>query len=694
MRKGKNYHLVLRQEIEDISESVFYITAFSFYRLTVNGEFVFFGPARTARGYARVDEIPLGQYNREGKNEIMIEVNGYYCQSISTVKQPSFVIAELCRGEEVLLCTGRDFEGYRSSRMVQKVQRYSAQRHFGEVWDYRGSELGERVELVAQDLDIKYLPRVAPFPSVERGMTEEYSSVGIFSYDESIDVPRRYSFDITEDWGRYEDDEIEYAPYPWFAKQVTEIKRGGGRLPITLSEGEYALIDMKRVECGFICMETLAHEDSDVVVGFSELCFDEKFAFTAMNARNVVEYLLKGGENAKTMTFEPYTYRYAMVMVKKGSISLSSFGVRRFEYNRSKIIRDITTKDAQLREIYEAAVNTFAHNALDLYMDCPSRERAGWLCDTFFTGRAEYFLTGKSLVEDAFLENYRLYQYCGEYPEGALPMCYPSDVERNHHFIPQWDMWYIIEVKEYLTERNTSIDRELFRKSVYGVLSFLSKYENEEGLLQNLPGWNFVEWSTANEWVQDVNYPTNFLYAEALRCVGELYGESELIEKGNRVAEVTRRKAFDGEVFIDNAILDGEGKLKNTKNSSEAGQYYAILFGNVDIDAPEFSKLKSYVIDGFKTFNTEGRGFVPVNAFIGFYLRICVLMKLGYRDILEKDIKFFFGGMSELTGTLWEYRLDRKDENDESFKSRIQRGSLDHGFASFAAVAIDFIENQ
>jgi alpha-L-rhamnosidase len=70
---------------------------------------------------------------------------------------------------------------------------------------------------------------------------------------------------------------------------------------------------------------------------------------------------------------------------------------------------------------------------------------------------------------------------------------------------------------------------------------------------------------------------------------------------------------------------------------------------------------------------------VPVNAFIGFYLKMCALMKMGERELLEKVVKDFFGGMVESTGTLWEYAQ--------------RKGSHDHGFASFAAIAIDFIEN-
>lgn len=691
--REKNYHLVLRQEVDSLKDTVLYITAFSFYRLTVNGNFVFFGPARTALGYARVDEISLDEYDKsEGVNEIIIEVNGYYCKSLSTCRQPSFVAAELRRGEDVIAYTGRDFEGYRSARMLQKVDRYSAQRHFAEVWDHRGGLLGEEVKLAKQNNGISFIPRVAPMPSMDLLSLPEYSSAGVISYDEALEASDRYSFDITEDWGRYTEEDVEYSPYRWISKRKFEKRRDGGALPLSLSEGEYAVIDMGRMECGFICLDVKAHADSDIVVGFSEMCSPERFEFTNMNARNASEHLVGAGQSINAISFEPYTCRMAVIMVKKGSITLSSFGICRFEYSRADIL-ERRVSDPVLREIYDAAVSTFVHNALDIYMDCPSRERAGWLCDSFFTGRAEYFLTGKTVVEDAFLENYRLYKQCGEYPEGALPMCYPSDPQWDHAFIPQWNMWYIIEVKEYLTERKPSVNKELFRDSVYGVLRFLERHENADGLLQDLPSWNFVEWSTANEWVKNVNYPTNFLYAEVLRSIGELYGERALIEKGNRVAETARTLSFDGEVFVDNAELGEDGRLHNTRNSSEAGQYYALLFGNVDMDSPKYARLKAHVMNGFEAFDTAGRGFVPVNAFIGFYLRICALMKLGEKQILAKDIKRFFGGMTMLTGTLWEYKVETVEGESDFYKSKRSRGSCDHGFASFAAVAVDFIEN-
>ena len=233
---------------------------------------------------------------------------------------------------------------------------------------------------------------------------------------------------------------------------------------------------------------------------------------------------------------------------------------------------------------------------------------------------------------------------------------------------------------EYLTERRPDVDKELFRESVMGIISFFEGYENEDGLLEGLPSWNFVEWSTANKWVQDVNYPTNFLYAETLRRAGELYGRTELCEKAERVAARTAELSFDGEMFVDNARRDADGKLDNTKNASEAGQYYAILFGNFELTDKKYAGLHALVASGFENFERDGGEFVPVNAFIGFYLRICALMKLGEGVRLCEDIKRFFGGMSKETGTLWEYKEGK--------------GSRDHGFASYAAVAIEYIEKQ
>jgi alpha-L-rhamnosidase len=441
-----------------------------------------------------------------------------------------------------------------------------------------------------------------------------------------------------------------------------------------LRENEYAIFGLNSIQSGLIRFAADVSEEADVVIGFTELCPEDHFEFTDINCQNVLEYILPVGK-AEHMSFEPYTCRLAIVLVKKGEITLNAFGVLGVECDMSAI-RPYEIEDEALRAVYDAAVRTFAHNASDIYMDCPSRERAGWLCDSYFTGMAEYFFFGTCDVEAAFLENFRLYRADGSLPEGALPMCYPSDIKADGQFIPQWDMWYVIEVADYVLKRGHEVERELFRESVLGVLRFLERYENENGMLEDLPSWNFVEWSKANEWTRNVNYPTNFLYVGVLLAAYALYGDEGHKEKALSIREKTKALAFDGEVFVDNAVRDENGKLNNTQNSSEASQYYAMLFGDVNLDEPKYAKLKSHIDDGFRSFaeNLGGRDFVPVNAFIGRYLRMQTLLMLEKYEILLENVGTFFSGMAKTTGTLWEYK-DGK-------------GSKDHGFASYAAVAI------
>ena len=77
------------------------------------------------------------------------------------------------------------------------------------------------------------------------------------------------------------------------------------------------------------------------------------------------------------------------------------------------------------------------------------------------------------------------------------------------------------------------------------MLNCLDGYVNADGLLEGLPGWNFVEWSRCNDWVQDVSYPTNFLYSRVLKAVGEMYGDAALLARCAQVrAELRARRSM------------------------------------------------------------------------------------------------------------------------------------------------------
>ena len=185
-----------------------------------------------------------------------------------------------------------------------------------------------------------------------------------------------------------------------------------------------------------------------------------------------------------------------------------------------------------------------------------------------------------------------------------------------------------------------------------------------------------MEWTRANKWVQDVNYPTNFLYARTLLAAYHLYGGEELLEKSRKVAAEAKRQSFNGQLFTDHAIRNEEGALVNAGDISEICQYYAILFADVDPTAPEYAELMRMIREVFLPSRVVTPEFDVeiLNAFIGVYLRMEALLKLGYYEQALAECEDFFGGMAKGTRTLWELRKPS--------------ASCNHGFASYAALVM------
>lgn len=668
-------------KIYQIKISVGYV-----YRLFINGIFVCYGPARAAHGYARVDRVDITEKLKDGENIIAIETVGYNVNSYYLINQTPFVCCEVEAGGKVIVATGYDFGGFRLFERVQKCHRYSYQRPFPDVWKLCRENVRYHWTLhevayeptVEVDTNVEFLERKAMMPEFKVADCAKITEAGVF---ESCVCPetvlhQRY---IDKKEGRFlcfPNVDLDETPlYDYYrAKKIkrNNIENAG---KICISAGEYVLVDMTRNFTGFVKMQVVSPKDSKFIVAMDEVLKDgAPSPAEKMNTNAIMSYeLTKSMRTYDIESFECYGFRYALVMVTKGKIVLEKFSVREYVYPM-KNIPSLNTDDAVLQDIYNAAIETYRQNVVDIYMDCPTRERAGWLCDSYYTAQSEWHFTGDCKVEEDFIENFMLYRRRDNIPEGMLPMCYPAD-HYDENFIPQWGIWFVLELEQYL-KRNPKTNKEDYKKLCYSLIHFFKCYENAEGLTEKPPGWNFVEWSKANEWVHDINYPTNMMYARLMEIVGTLYGDNMLIEKCETLRTKIMEKSFDGALFIDNAIYNEGGIAINTENRSEVCQYYAIFFGLVkNLNDPKFAFLKNAVFNIFGPLR-EKNGLLPdveyANALMGIYIRMELLYGFGEYDKLLEEIKIYFGKMAELTGTLWE-------------KNAVC-ASLNHGFASFAGV--------
>jgi alpha-L-rhamnosidase len=664
-------------------------TGATIYRVFLNGHFLAHGPARGPHGFYRVDEWDLTDKLLPGANVVAFEVAGYNVNSYSLLDQPSFLQAEVVAGGNVLASTdgkGAAFIAAILKERVQKVQRYSFQRAFSEVYRLApgydrwlsdpAAALGE-TRVSAQPAKA-LLPRRVDYPDytvrqpswlVSQGQVQTGLKVDKLWKDRSLTG-------VGPKFGGYPEKDLETIPslelqtianatnhainQPWTPGELQVLKSNA-----------WQIVDFGCNLTGFLGAKLTCRSKTRLFLTFDEILSNGDVDFKRLGCVNAISYELQPG-TYELESIEPYTLRYLKLIVLEGDCAVQNLYLREFA-GAGVWQAHFAASDERLNRLFAAGRETFRQNALDIFMDCPSRERAGWLCDSFFTARVAKDLCGDTRIEKNVFENYRLPPKFAFLPDGMLPMCYPAD-HNDGVFIPNWSLWFVVELEEYLERSGDHETVDALRPRVLRLFDYFKKFRNEDGLLEKLESWVFVEWSAANSFVQDVNYPSNMLYAKALDAAGKMYGLSELEEDAERIRETIRRQSFEGGYFADNAKRLN-GKLQTTTNRTEVCQYFAFFF---DVAKPEtHHELWDRLVKDFGPQRKQTKAFPevhPANAFIGNVLRLELLSRYGLcQQLLDESLAYQLY-MAERTGTLW--------ENDGAY------ASCDHGFASHGGVHV------
>ena len=671
-------------------EAILTVATSGFYRVFQNGDFVAYGPARSAHGFFRVDELVLPL--AAGENHIAVEVVNYYINSFASLMQPGFVQMELSVDNAVSAATGdRGFAAYLLTDRVRKVQRFSYQRPMGESYRLSADAYGWRTgapganaipceatvteskRLIPRGIAPFHFPQCRPDRLLAKGSLITGVKPDVYKKDRSLteigDPAKTETAGFREDeLEQHLSDEVQ--EWRITSMERTDVPYSG---ETALQAGEYAILALPLEKSGFITATISCAVPGTLYFAVDEILRDDGDVDPLrMECLNVMRLDLQPGEY-RFQSMECYGFRYIKPVCTAGAVTVKNLCVTELVCPQP-IVAAYSGQDPKLAAIFHAAVESFKQNAVDIFMDCPTRERTGWLCDSFFTARTERALTGDNAVERNFLENFLLPDRFAFLPKGMLPACYPSDALAGL-FIPNWAMWFVLELEDRVRRTGDVAFVVSFRRRVYDLLSYFARFENADGLLEKLENWVFVEWSHANQLVQDINFPTNMLYARMLRAVATLFDDAALAVKAERLTEVIRRRSFDGDFFVDNEVYNEAGVPVSTGERTETCQYYAFFTG---VATPEtYPALWRRLLTEFgaKRVKTNAWPAVwPSNAFVGNYLRLELLRREGLYDQLLRECVDFFYYMAERTGTLWEFISDH--------------ASCNHGFASYAAVLI------
>lgn len=587
------------------------VTASTVYRATANGSYVGYGPARSAEGTFKVDEWPLPDV-REGENELVIDVAGYANVSFQYVIQPGFLQAEVVCDDRILAATPADFTATEIMR-DRGGPVYSKQRGFpSERYTVDSASTPPPIGLTKGPL-VRYLPRGVPYPefNIKRFYSETNTGVSTV-------------------WQAPVND----SGFLGFKVRVTEPGVFEARFEEALTEG--------RVD---------AFRNGDPAKSWH-------------GTRNVLSWDVKQPGDYVFETFEPYTFRYVEARMASGKAEISAPYLRQFR-NPYPERASFVSSDPDVDGIFLAACDTLAQNGVDVYTDCPGRERLSWLCDSWFSAQAGAYLTGDFSVERAGLEIFaRAPRFRGRVPEGGLPGSYPGlDV------MPYYTIWYVIQCGAYFHRENPPDAKafaDLVRARVLKVLEFLSSFENADGLVENPTGDKFLDQSQARVLTQYVSFVGNMLWAKALQCAGEMYGRKDLLDKADKVRATIRRLSYDGRYFHDQ-MVNGV----RVEQFSEACQYFAFFSDAATKDA--YPELWHRLLADFGPGRAPENVF-PVDMFVGRLLRLGLLSSCGQKAMTLSEMKTSLLNQVRTSGTFWEFA----DGHD----------SRCHGFASYVALLL------
>ena len=289
------------------------LTASSLYRATVNGRFVGHGPARGPHGWFRVDEWDLTPLLADGENVVGLEVAGYNSNSFYLLDVPSFLQAEVSAGSRVLASTageGTPFEAAIVTQRVQKVQRYSFQRPFSEVyrlapvWDRWRLDPRAAFEKVACAVleSPALLPRRVPYPTFDRRPLVWHVAEGRLETGREVKEPwkDRSLTGIGERLKGYPESELATIPSLELqtvgnATRTSVDQAISANARLRLGTNSYHIVDFGTNLTGFLGAKVTCRQKTRLFLTFDEVLAGDDVSFKRLACVNIVAYELEPG---------------------------------------------------------------------------------------------------------------------------------------------------------------------------------------------------------------------------------------------------------------------------------------------------------------------------------------------------------------------------------------------------------------
>ena len=201
-----------------------------------------------------------------------------------------------------------------------------------------------------------------------------------------------------------------------------------------------------------------------------------------------------GSDNQEFTTLSWRTYRYIRIQVETAGQPLVLKDVSgTFTGYPFQLAASLDTDRQELKDMLEVGWRTARLCAVETYMDCPYYEQLQYLGDT----RIQALVTLYNSKDDRLVRNFLYLADISRNADGITKSRYPTTIPQ---YIQPYALSYIYALHDYLMYGG---DPQFVFDLLPGaeqILTYFNRFQQEDGRLKNLPGWNFSDWVYTPAW--------------------------------------------------------------------------------------------------------------------------------------------------------------------------------------------------
>jgi len=353
------------------------------------------------------------------------------------------------------------------------------------------------------------------------------------------------------------------------------------------------LWDLEEYYCGYFQIQLSKGKDAMVISRWTESLYEKPVTDNPNSFkgnRNEIEgkffpdligdrFINDGGKNRKYRTYWWRSGRYILLTVKtqKEPLIIEEISICESRYpleNESKFI----TSSQRINRLLPFLFRGIQMCAHETYIDCPHYEQLMYVGDTRLQALVTYVTTHDSRLVERALELFNWSRWIW----GIVAEHYPSRIPQ---LSATYAMIWILMLHDYVFWRgkDTFIKKQL--PGMRGNIEMLLGFLNNDGLIEKLPGWSFIDWvpewnggmpPDGNKGVSSINNLFFLLALQNAAEIEEVYGDYFLMQRYRLLASNIGKCIF--QKFWNNERKLVSDNIKHT-SFSEHAQCLALLTG-------------------------------------------------------------------------------------------------------------------